>query len=704
MAADTRVARPGGGIPRSQVAVVAFVLGAILLLVQPIPSPILDTLLVVSIGSSVLTLMVVLFLRDPSEFSTFPTLLLVTTLFRLGLNVASARLILSKGEAGQVIAAFGERVVGGNYVIGVVIFSLLTIINFVVITKGAGRIAEVAARFTLDSLPGKQMAIDQELSSGAITEARARQRRNNLQREIDFYGAMDGATKFVRGDAIAAILIAVINVAGGFLIGVFQRNESAAQVLGKYTLLSIGDGLVSQVPSLIFSTAAAILVTRAATREDLGEAFGNQVLLQKQPVLFTALTLLLLSLAPGFPFLLLASGGGLLLLLWRRLPDRPMVDPDAEAVGVAAGAAAGGPAAAGTSPSATPAAAESLERLLEVDALEIQLGYGLVSLADTAQGGDLLERITGIRRNFAQSLGIVVPAVRLRDNLQSGLNDYSILVRGHVVAQGSLRPGFWLAMSVHQKEIDIEGIPTTEPVFNLPAVWVDAKGRQVAELSGFTVVDASAVLVTHFQESIRRHVHQLLSRQDVQVLLDNLRKAQPALVNDLVPSLLNLGQVQKILQNLLAEGVPIRNLITILERVSDGAMMTKNTDELSELARRSLGAEIVAPFVNADGALTPINLDSWLEEELAKGLRPGPTETVLVLTPLLMQHLTFHVGRGVQPAVAEGRMPVLLCSGILRLGLRKFLAPTFPELRFIAYEELPVRLKVVPESTIPGIR
>jgi flagellar biosynthesis protein FlhA len=693
MAADSPLKPATGGALKSQVAVVVFVLGSILLLIQPVPTWILDILLVVSLGGSILTLMVVLFLKDPSEFSTFPTLLLVTTLFRLGLNVATARLILGQGEAGRVIAAFGEKVVGGNYIIGVVIFSLLTIINFVVITKGAGRIAEVAARFTLDSLPGKQMAIDQELNTGAITEARARKKRSLLQREIDFYGAMDGATKFVRGDAIAAILIAVVNIVGGFLIGVFQRNESAAQVLGKYTILSIGDGLVSQVPSLIFSTAAAILVTRAATRDDLGSALGSQVVLQKQPVLFTGLTLLLLSLVPGFPFLLLSAGAALLLLLWRRIPDTAT---DAEAADRALDAP---PSQAASSPNAP----ESLEYLLEVDALEIQLGFGIVGLADPSKGGDLLERITGVRRSFAQTLGIVVPAVRLRDNLQLGSNDYQILVRGHVVAQGALMPGSWLAMSVHQKDLVLEGVPTTEPVFKLPATWVNEKGRQLAEMAGFTVVDASAVLVTHFQECIKRHAHQLLSRQDVQVLLDNLKRTQPALVNDLVPGTLNLGQVQKILQNLLAEGVPIRNLVTILDRIADAALTNKNTDELGELSRRVLGSELVTPLSNDEGVLTPITLESWLEEELAKGVRQGPSETVLVLTPLVAQHITHHLGRALQPAVAEGRVPVLLCSGVLRLGLRKFFGPSYPELKFIAYEELPPRLRVIPEATIPSL-
>ncbi|MEY2789317.1 MAG: hypothetical protein RLZZ34_2460, partial [Verrucomicrobiota bacterium] len=576
-------------MPKSQLAVAFFVLGSLLLLIQPIPAFLLDTLIVVSLGSAVLTLMVVLFLRDPAEFSTFPTLLLITTLFRLGLNVASTRLILSTGEAGQIISAFGEQVVGGNYVIGVIIFALLTVINFVVITKGAGRIAEVAARFTLDALPGKQMAIDQELNSGAISEVVARQRRQMLQREIDFYGAMDGSSKFVRGDAIAAILIAVINVVGGFLIGVFQRNESAIEVLSRYTILSIGDGLVSQVPSLIFSTAAALLVTRAAARDDLGTALGQQLVLQRRPVLLTAVAMAIVALMPGFPTLLLLCASGMLFALWRTLPERPVTE------GVEPGP---GEASAKEAPKA---GQEPIHQLLSVDPLEIQLGFGLVTLADVSKGGDLLERVTGVRKNFAQTMGFVVPSVRLWDNLQLDSQEYQILFRGSMVGRGTLRPGRWLAMNISHSDQVIPGEATTEPVFNLPAVWIDELHRSSAELAGYTVVDSTSVLVTHFQECIRRHAHQLLSRQDVDGLLDNLKKTQPALVNELVPNQLNLGQIQRILQNLLTEGISIRNLVSILERIADSATTTKNIDELSEQARRAIGPELVKGYLDDRG-------------------------------------------------------------------------------------------------------
>jgi flagellar biosynthesis protein FlhA len=678
-------------MPKSQLAVAFFVLGSLLLLIQPIPAFLLDTLIVVSLGSAVLTLMVVLFLRDPAEFSTFPTLLLITTLFRLGLNVASTRLILSTGEAGQIISAFGEQVVGGNYVIGVIIFALLTVINFVVITKGAGRIAEVAARFTLDALPGKQMAIDQELNSGAISEVVARQRRQMLQREIDFYGAMDGSSKFVRGDAIAAILIAVINVVGGFLIGVFQRNESAIEVLSRYTILSIGDGLVSQVPSLIFSTAAALLVTRAAARDDLGTALGQQLVLQRRPVLLTAVAMAIVALMPGFPTLLLLCASGMLFALWRTLPERPVTDGVEQGPGE------------GSAKEAPKAGQEPIHQLLSVDPLEIQLGFGLVTLADVSKGGDLLERVTGVRKNFAQTMGFVVPSVRLWDNLQLDSQEYQILFRGSMVGRGTLRPGRWLAMNISHSDQVIPGEATTEPVFNLPAVWIDELHRSSAELAGYTVVDSTSVLVTHFQECIRRHAHQLLSRQDVDGLLDNLKKTQPALVNELVPNQLNLGQIQRILQNLLTEGISIRNLVSILERIADSATTTKNIDELSEQARRAIGPELVKGYLDDRGNLSAITLESWLEEELAKGLHAGLTENTLALTPMAAQHLSFHIGKAIQPAVAEGRIPVLLCSGVIRLGLRKFFGPTYPDLRFLAYEELPPRLRVNTEYSIPSL-
>ena len=421
------------------------------------------------------------------------------------------------------------------------------------------------------------------------------------------------------------------------------------------------------------------------------QALGQQLVLQRRPVLLTAVAMAIVALMPGFPTLLLLCASGMLFALWRTLPERPVTE------GVEPGP---GEASAKEGPKA---GQEPIHQLLSVDPLEIQLGFGLVTLADVSKGGDLLERVTGVRKNFAQTMGFVVPSVRLWDNLQLDSQEYQILFRGSMVGRGTLRPGRWLAMNISHSDQVIPGEATTEPVFNLPAVWIDELHRSSAELAGYTVVDSTSVLVTHFQECIRRHAHQLLSRQDVDGLLDNLKKTQPALVNELVPNQLNLGQIQRILQNLLTEGISIRNLVSILERIADSATTTKNIDELSEQARRAIGPELVKGYLDDRGNLSAITLESWLEEELAKGLHAGLTENTLALTPMAAQHLSFHIGKAIQPAVAEGRIPVLLCSGVIRLGLRKFFGPTYPDLRFLAYEELPPRLRVNTEYSIPSL-
>ena len=681
---------------------VVFMFGTLLLLVQPVPPFILDLLLALSIAVGMLIMLVILYLREPSDFSGFPTLLLIITMFRLGLNVASTRLILLDGYAGEVINAFGNYVVRGNYVVGAVIFLILTVINFIVITKGAGRIAEVAARFTLDALPGKQMSIDAELNAGLIKEDQARLRRTALQQETDFYGAMDGASKFVRWDAVAAVLITLINVLGGFGIGVVQRGLSLMDSLQVYTVLSIGDGLVSQIPALVVSTAAGILVTRAASKENLGHSLTRQLFFYPRALGILAIGMVVFALVPGLPtvpFLLLALlfGG-----IYRALKKSGLgIDLEGQELLEAgkAGQQGDGKSQASAKPVAAP---EKLETLLNVDTLQIELGYGLVSLADVRKGGDLLERVTGVRRNFVQDMGFIIPPIRLRDNLQLGPNEYRFLLRGHFIATGEIMPGHYLAMNTGNSKTTLAGIPTTEPVFQLPATWIKEMDRRNAEVAGFTIVDPASVLVTHLGETIKRSCHQILSRQDVQVLLENLKQNHPALVNELVPSLLSTGQVQRILQNLLAEGVSIRNLVGILERVADYSAVTKNPDELSEQARRALGAQIVKPYQNEQGALQAITMDPWLEEEISKGLRQSPNETLLFMEPKLSQHLTYHLSKLVQPMIAEGRAPVLICSAVIRLGLRRFFAANFPETAFLAYEELPPRIEIHAAGSIPS--
>jgi flagellar biosynthesis protein FlhA len=675
--------------------------GTILLLILPVPPFLLDGLLATSVALSFLTLLVILYLKSPADFTGFPTLLLFITLFRLALNVASTRLILLDGYAGHVIEAFGNFVVRGNYVVGLVVFLILVLINFIVITKGAGRIAEVAARFTLDAMPGKQMAIDAELNAGIIGEAEARARRKSVEQEADFYGAMDGASKFVRGDAIAAILITLINIIGGFAIGIAQKGMTVTESLERFTILSIGDGLISQIPALITSTAAGILVTRAASKDDLGRELSHQLLLFPKALSILSAMMGVLALVPGLPmmpFMTLALiTGGLSYTLHRH---GPLVKPAVAEAGKPGAAAVPGKPEAGGKPAAT---GEKMEDLLHLDPLQVELGYGLVALADARRGGDLLERITGIRKNFAQEMGMILPPIRLRDNLQLGPNDYRFLVKGNPVAKGQLMPGHWLAMNATGSRVTLKGIPTVEPVFQLPATWVTEVERKNAEISGYTLVDAASVLVTHLSETVRRQAHELLSRQDVQVLLDNLKNTHPTVVNELVPAQLNVGQVQRILQNLLAEGISIRNLAGILEKVGDYAMITKNPDELSEQARRALGTQITRNFQAPNGYLRAITLDPRLEQQLAKGIRQSGTEVSMVMEPNLARHILEQLGKQLQQLISGGHPPVVLCSPQIRLAFRRFFEPNFSDLAVLSYSEVPSRMEIQNHAVIPAL-
>ncbi|MCS7091034.1 MAG: flagellar biosynthesis protein FlhA [Verrucomicrobiota bacterium] len=674
--------------------------GTILLLILPVAPAVLDLLLSVSIGISLLTLLVILYLRQPADFTGFPTLLLFITLYRLALNVASTRLILLDGYAGHIIEAFGNFVVRGNYVVGLVVFFILVLINFVVITKGAGRIAEVAARFTLDALPGKQMAIDAELNAGLINEAEARRRRRLVEEEADFYGAMDGASKFVRGDAIAAVLITLINIVGGFAIGILQKGMTMAEALQRYTILSIGDGLVSQVPALITSTAAGVLITRATARNSLGHELGRQLLFYPRALTILSVMLGVMALVPGlpmFPFLLLAAITGFLAyVLHRQGGLQTLTEEASETAGSPAQAKSG----SGAATAAEARAQENLEELLTLDPLQIELGYGLVPLADSRKGGDLLERITGVRRTFASEMGLVIPPIRLRDNLQLATNEYRFVLHGNPIAQGQLMPGYWLAMNASNSKVQLKGIPTVEPVFQLPATWVPESERKTAETAGYTVVDAASVLVTHLSETLRRHCHLLLGRQEVQQLLDHLKRTHPALVNELVPAQLTLGQIQRILQNLLAEGISIRNLSGILEKVGDYASVTKNPDELSEYARRALGPQLVRPFQTENGTLRAITLDPRLEQQLAQGVRQTPMEVALVVEPGLARYLMERLSKCMQQMLAAGHPPVVLCSPQLRLAFRRFFEHMFGDLAVLSYAEIPPRVQVQTAAVI----
>ena len=679
-------------LKNGDVLLVAGLFGTVLLMILPIHPLMLDGFLATSIALSLLVLLSILYVKEPADFTGFPTLLLFITLYRLSLNIASTRLILLNGYAGHIIETFGNFVVRGNFVVGLVIFLILVLINFIVITKGAGRIAEVAARFTLDAMPGKQMAIDAELNAGLINEGEARARRRKIEQEADFYGAMDGASKFVRGDAIAAILITLINVLGGFAIGIAQRGMTVNEALQRFTLLSIGDGLVSQVPALITSTAAGILVTRAAAKEELGRELTKQLL--SYPKVMTILTgmLVVFALVPGlpiFPFLLLASITGFLAY---NLKGEEQALKAAAAVGESSGAA---------TPKGAAATPEKLESLLNLDALQIELGYGLISMADARKGGDLLERVTGVRKTFAQEMGVIIPPIRLRDNLQLEANRYRFLLKGSPIVEGELMPGHWLAMNASNSKVVLKGLPTVEPVFKLPATWIAEPERKNAEVSGYTVVDAPSVLVTHLSETVKRHCHEILSRQDVQNLLDNLKTTHPTVVTELIPGQLNVGQVQRVLQNLLAEGISIRNLAGILEKVSDYTSTTKNPDELSEHARRALGAQIVKPFQNEKGNLPAITLDPRLEQQIAQGVRQSPTEISLTLEPKLARHVVETLSQRLQQLLSAGQAPVVLCAPQIRLAFRRFFETTFSELTVLSYAEVPARIEIQSTATIP---
>jgi len=681
--------------------------GTILLLILPIPPFLLDLLLTISIGLSLLTLLVILYLRTPAEFTGFPTLLLFITLYRLALNVASTRLILLDGYAGHIIESFGNFVVRGNYVVGLVVFSILVLINFIVITKGAGRIAEVAARFTLDAMPGKQMAIDAELNAGLINESEARTRRRGVEEEADFYGAMDGASKFVRGDAIAAILITLINVIGGFAIGILQRGMTMQEALSRFTMLSIGDGLVSQVPALITSVAAGILVTRATSKNDLGRELTRQLLYYPKALTILCVMLTIMAVVPGLPtmpFLTMAALVGLLSYTLHKngMPTEMMSGASVTPTPGPGGKTADGKNVSGGAATAAEAkAGEKLENLLNLDTLQIELGFGLVPMADKTKGGDLLDRVTGVRRTFASEMGLLVPPIRLRDNMQLANNEYRFVLKGNPIATSKLMPGHWLAMNATNSKVVLKGVPTVEPVFQLPATWVTDVERKNAEVSGFTVVDAPSVLITHLSETVRRFCHEILTRQDVQVLLDNLKQTHPAVVNELIPGQLSVGQVQRILQNLLAEGISIRNLAGILEKVGDYASFTKNPDELSEHARRALGPQLARPFQAENGSVRAITMDPKLEAQLTQGVRQSANEVALIIEPRLARHVIDSLSKFIQQMLAGGHQPVVLCAPALRLAFRRFFENTFSDLAVLSYAEIPPRVQVQNAAVIP---
>jgi flagellar biosynthesis protein FlhA len=661
------------------------------MLVVPLPSELLSLMITVNIAAALTIVAATMYLGKALDFSSFPSLLLLTTMFRLAINVSVTRLILTSGDAGSVVKAFGEFVVGGNVVVGLVIFLILVVIQFVVVTNGAGRVAEVGARFTLDAMPGKQMAIDADLNAGLITDDQARARRSEIAQEADFYGAMDGASKFVKGDAMAAVIITAINLVGGIVVGVLQRHLGFSEATHQYSLLTVGDGLSAQIPALLISVATGIIVTRAASNRDLGSDIAHQVLSQRKAPLVAAGAIGTFALIPGLPklpFLIIAAIFGA--VGWAVRNGMPAAKDAAEEARAAAQAA-------------LPAPAEGALTEVGVDALELAIGFGLVPLVDASpahagqpagtpgssgSGGSLLRRVSMIRRQIAADLGVLIPPVRIHDELGMESHEYVLKVRGSEVTRGRIMPGHLLAMDPGDASGKLQGIPTREPAFGLEAVWVHESSRAEAEALGYTVVDPESVIITHMTETIRAHAAELLTRQDVRALLDKLKETNAAVVEEVVPDALSLGEIQRVLQSLLSEGVPIRDLGTIVEAIGDKARTTRDTSLLSEYARQALGRAITAPHLDENLRLQAITLDPSIEQEVSTSITQTTDGEYLAMEPTRAHAIVAALRAQVEHATARGARPVLLCSARIRRHLRRLIAQAQPHLAVCSYNEI----------------
>ena len=668
---------------------VAFgVLGIVLMIIIPLPPLMLDILLAFNITLSAVIIMITMFTTNVLQLSVFPTLLLVTTLFRLGLNISSTRLILSEGDAGSIIEAFGEFVIGGNYVVGIIIFLIIVIIQFVVITNGAGRVSEVSARFTLDAMPGKQMSIDADLNAGIIDEVTARKRRQDLQSEADFYGAMDGASKFVKGDAIAGIIITIINIVAGIVIGV-MNGMSFAQAGELYTRLTIGDGLVSQIPALLISTASGILVTRSGSSDNFGKTFSKQLTAFPVALGIVSAVMFFLALIPGMPklpFLLAAVTGSVATYL---LIKEDQKNQEAELAKVEE-----------EYTDMERKEPENVMSLISVEPMEVEIGYGLIPLADESTGGDLLQRIASVRRQCAIEMGVVVQPIRIRDNLQLKTNEYVIKIRGTVIASSELMANMLLCMDPSGDNSQIAGIRTIEPTFNLPAVWINKDQREEAEIKGLTVVDPTTVMVTHLTETIKAHSYELLGRQEVQLIVDNTREKYSTVVEELIPDLMTIGELQKVLQNLLREKVPIKDMVTIMESLADNSRLTKDLELLTEYVRFALARTICNQVIDEDRSITVVTLSPQIEEIIAANTQKSMQGSFPAVDPDTTTRILDCVRDTLDRIYFYNNQPVILVSPNIRPVFRRLIEMVFPHVMVISLNEIPNDVEIRTEGVV----
>ncbi|WP_449540024.1 flagellar biosynthesis protein FlhA [Ferdinandcohnia sp. Marseille-Q9671] len=652
------------------------------MLIIPFPSWLLSILIIINISLALLVLLTSMNMQEPLQFSIFPSLLLLLTLFRLGLNVSTTRSILSTGEAGGVVHTFGTFVVGGNVVVGFVVFLILIVIQFIVITKGSERVSEVAARFTLDAMPGKQMSIDADLNAGMISEKDARERREKVSREADFYGAMDGASKFVKGDAIAGIIIVLINLIFGFIIGMTQHGLGFQEALSKFTLLTVGDGIVSQIPALLISTATGIVVTRAASEGNLGTDITKQLFAYPKMLYVTAGTIFLLGLFTPIHDLLTISISGFLavgaFMISRNKDQELQLETDTEEE-------------VEVEDLKSP---ESVVNLLNVDPIEFEFGYGLIPLADTNQGGDILDRIVMIRRQLAIELGLVIPVVRIRDNIQLQPNEYRLKIKGNEMARGELLLDHFLAMSPGYEDDSIEGIDTIEPSFGLPAKWISDDIKDHAEMQGYTVVDPPSVVSTHITEVIRRNAHDLLGRQETKQLIDHLKESYPILVEEVTPNPLSVGEVQKVLAKLLKENVSIRNLPVIFETLADFGRMTTDTDLLTEYVRQSLARQITNQYIVQGETMKVVTLSGRVEKHVADGVQQTEHGNYLSIEPSVSQSIIESIAKQIESVSIQAQAPILLCSPAVRMYVRQLIERYFPQVPVLSYNELEANVEV----------